>query len=200
MFERFTADARDVVVRARDEARALGHSWVGTEHLLLAALRRPDVPAVSVLLELGASYETCRAAVQSVLGEDRALGTDDAAALRILGIDLDEVRRRVEEDFGPGALEGPPESSPKRGILRRRRWRRTCPRPGHLSFMPRAKRALERSLREALALNDRHIGVEHIVLGLLDPKGNLAVDTLARLGVSPLCARALMMARRNRAA
>lgn len=200
MFERFTADAREMVVRAQHEARSLGHSWVGTEHLLLAALRRPDLPAVVALLELGASYEDCRAAVQTLLGENRTLGTDDAAALLSLGIDLDEVRRRVEENFGPGALDRAPESPPRRGILRRRRWRTACPRPGHLSFMPRAKRALERSLREALALHDRHIGVEHIVLGLLDPKGNLAVETLRSLGVSLPVARAHVLGRLNRAA
>jgi hypothetical protein len=73
----------------------------------------------------------------------------DASALAAIGIDLDAVRRSVEESFGPGALSG-----------RRRR------RGGHLPLCPKAKRALERSLREALALSDRHIGPEHILLGL----------------------------------
>ena len=36
MFERFTASARRVVVLAQDEARALDHDHIGTEHLLLA--------------------------------------------------------------------------------------------------------------------------------------------------------------------
>jgi ATP-dependent Clp protease ATP-binding subunit ClpA len=35
VFERFTAEARRVVARAQDEARSLGHNYVGTEHLLL---------------------------------------------------------------------------------------------------------------------------------------------------------------------
>ena len=38
MFERFTESARQVVVHARDEARALGHGHIGTEHLLLGLL------------------------------------------------------------------------------------------------------------------------------------------------------------------
>ena len=36
MFERFTQEAREVVVLAQEEARALGHNYIGTEHLLLA--------------------------------------------------------------------------------------------------------------------------------------------------------------------
>ena len=42
MFERFTTGAREVVVGAQTEARALGHGWIGTEHLLLAVAGRPD--------------------------------------------------------------------------------------------------------------------------------------------------------------
>ena len=37
MFERFTDGARQVVVRAQEDARRLGHSYIGSEHLLLAA-------------------------------------------------------------------------------------------------------------------------------------------------------------------
>ena len=38
MFERFTERARQVVVLAQDEARALKHNYIGTEHLLLGLL------------------------------------------------------------------------------------------------------------------------------------------------------------------
>jgi ATP-dependent Clp protease ATP-binding subunit ClpC len=39
VFERFTEQARQVVVHAQDEARTLGHNYIGTEHLLLGVLR-----------------------------------------------------------------------------------------------------------------------------------------------------------------
>ena len=39
MFARFTEPARQVVVLAQDEARALRHNYIGTEHLLLGLLR-----------------------------------------------------------------------------------------------------------------------------------------------------------------
>ena len=42
MFERFTAYARRAVVTAQEEARELNHNYIGTEHILLALLRRPD--------------------------------------------------------------------------------------------------------------------------------------------------------------
>jgi ATP-dependent Clp protease ATP-binding subunit ClpC len=40
VFERFTERARQVIVLAQDEARGLGHSYIGIEHLLLGFLRR----------------------------------------------------------------------------------------------------------------------------------------------------------------
>ena len=48
MFERFTASARQIVVRAQSEARELGHGFIGCEHLLLALLAA-DEPAADVL-------------------------------------------------------------------------------------------------------------------------------------------------------
>ncbi|MGH3091540.1 MAG: Clp protease N-terminal domain-containing protein, partial [Gaiellaceae bacterium] len=49
MFERFTERARQVVVYAQDEARALKHNYIGTEHLLLGLLREEEGPAARVL-------------------------------------------------------------------------------------------------------------------------------------------------------
>jgi len=49
MFERFTSQARDVVVRAQQEARDLRHRQVGTEHLLLALLSTETGAAGAVL-------------------------------------------------------------------------------------------------------------------------------------------------------
>jgi ATP-dependent Clp protease ATP-binding subunit ClpA len=194
MFERFTHDARDVVVRAQQEARMLRHNWIGSEHLLAAVLTKPQAAGVAILTGLGVTADGCRAAITELIGTG-GFGTRDADALRTLGIDLDDVRRRVEAHFGEGALESP---------QRRRsrlpwRWRSTST-AGHLPFCSRAKRALERSLREALALGDRHIGVEHILLGLLDPRGNTAVDVLRHLQVEPDTVRARLLSELGKAA
>ena len=199
MFERFTHEARDVVVGAQLEARALGHNWIGTEHLLLAVLTQREGPARSALDRLGVTEDAFRAEVLRVCGHG-GFAARDADALRTLGIDLDEVRRRVEKSFGPGALDR------SHRVLRTRRrrlpWRRRrCDEArGHIPFAPRAKRALERALREALALQDRHIGVEHVLLGLLDPKGNLAVELLDGLGVDPQDVRRALLSDLGKAA
>jgi len=66
--------------------------------------------------------------------------------------------------------------------------------------MPRAKRALERAQREAIALGDRDIGVEHLLLGLLDPRSNMAVELLRHLGANPEVIRTRVLADLGKAA
>jgi ATP-dependent Clp protease ATP-binding subunit ClpA len=201
MFERFTPAARQVVVRAQDEARAFGHPWLGTEHLLLGVLAEPQAPGVSVLSDLGVTVDTGRAALRQLVGLGRGgLGESDADALRTLGIDLDEVRRRVEASFGPGALDHPPHARERRRRPRRRGRCEPAAATGHLPFMPRAKRALERAQREAIDLGDRDIGVEHLLLGLLDPRNSMAVELLRHLGANPEVVRTRLLADLGKAA
>jgi ATP-dependent Clp protease ATP-binding subunit ClpA len=71
---------------------------------------------------------------------------------------------------------------------------------GHLRFTESAKRALEQSLRQALALKHRHIGTDHILLGLLTSDQDPASRTLLRLGVTPSVVRALVGEQMGRAA
>ena len=188
MFERFTDTAREVVVEAQGEARALGHGRIGTEHLLLGALRHPDQPGVEALRRLGVTRERFRSGIREVVG-DGGLTVADAGALSTVGIDLDQVRRQIEDAFGPGALDQSDDGTPGRRRWRRHRSRGDRRPAGHIPFAPNAKRALERSLREALALKDRQIGVEHLLLGLLDLRTNRASEVLRHLGVEPSAAR-----------
>jgi ATP-dependent Clp protease ATP-binding subunit ClpA len=81
---------------------------------------------------------------------------DDAEALRSIGIDLRAVRDSVTRSFGKDAWDNALRNSGRR---RRRR--------GHIPFTKPAKKALELSLREALAHKDNMIGCEHIMLGIL---------------------------------
>jgi hypothetical protein len=116
-------------------------------------------------------------------------GDSDIAALQSIGIDLDAVRKKIEETFGPGALEPPPAPSRRRGLLRRRR------RPlGHTPFTPRAKKVLELSLREALRLKHNYIGTEHILLGLLREGQGLAAKVLTDEGFDLTDLRRLTLA------
>lgn len=147
MFERFTPAARQVVIRAQDEARGFAHPWIGTEHLLLAVLAAPDSPAAALLAEQGVTLDTARAALDLLVGRG-GFCASDAAALRTVGIDLDQVRRSAEATFGPGALDRPPAWRCRRRFVVGRR-HRLDDASGELPFMPRAKRALERARHEA---------------------------------------------------
>jgi ATP-dependent Clp protease ATP-binding subunit ClpC len=68
MFERFTERARQVVVLAQDEARALRHNYIGTEHLLLGLLREEEGLAARVLETLGVTLEQSRDQVRAIIG------------------------------------------------------------------------------------------------------------------------------------
>jgi ATP-dependent Clp protease ATP-binding subunit ClpC len=68
VFERFTERARQVVVLAQDESRALGHDYIGTEHLLLGLLREEEGVAARVLESLGVELESAQAQVEAIVG------------------------------------------------------------------------------------------------------------------------------------
>ena len=68
MFERFTERARQVVVLAQDEARALKHNYIGTEHILLGLLREEEGLAARVLESLDITVEEVRAQVARIVG------------------------------------------------------------------------------------------------------------------------------------
>jgi ATP-dependent Clp protease ATP-binding subunit ClpC len=68
MFERFTDHARQVVVLAQEEARALGHPAIGSEHILLGLLREEEGLASRVLGSLGVEIEAMRERVAQLAG------------------------------------------------------------------------------------------------------------------------------------
>jgi ATP-dependent Clp protease ATP-binding subunit ClpA len=225
MFERFTDSARGIVSQAQLNARRLGHSYIGCEHLLMAAAM-VEGPAGAALREQDITPERIQL---TLLGTIAPLSGLDEEALASIGIDLDAVRAKVEAEFGPDALTwaGPAASESRRPAwgkgplaeLKRRRRRRQSgnsashptgpvgsapfspgPAPrGHIPFTPRAKKTLELSLREAEALHDSSIGAEHITLALLTPRDGTVPRILAALGVEPASVRAAILARYRKA-
>jgi len=178
MFERFTAGARQVVTLAGQEARQLGHRYIGTEHLLLAMLDESSGGAAAVLHGAGVAREHVRDEVTRLLqaGPYAGLGESDAEALRSIGIDLPAVRAKIEEVFGAGALDAVHAPPPRRGLLR---WSAaTWPPGGGRPFSARAKKVLELSLRECIHIGHKEIRSEHILLGLLREGQGLAVKVL----------------------
>jgi ATP-dependent Clp protease ATP-binding subunit ClpA len=231
MFERFTDTARHVVVQAQEDARRLGHHYIGCEHLLLAAAATGE-PAGVVLRDHGVTPERIEAEILRTIGRGQTadpLGGLDRQALASIGIDLDVVRARIEAAFGPDALtralpaarqrrrpawgKGPLAELTRR--RRRRRARRHAPRPtgprgdapllpgpaprGHIPFTPRAKKSLELSLREAKALHDNYIGVQHLSLALLTLQDGMVPVILTALGAPAASLRAAILARYRKA-
>jgi len=72
MFERFNDEARRTVVLAQEEARALDHGWIGTEHLLLAMGALQEGVAGAALSSMGVDHQAVRDRVVELLsdGED----------------------------------------------------------------------------------------------------------------------------------
>ncbi|WP_345437304.1 Clp protease N-terminal domain-containing protein [Actinoallomurus vinaceus] len=68
MFERFADTARRVVVHAQEEALALEHGHIGTEHLLLGLLRGDTDGAVRALAAAGVDLDTARRDVEDIVG------------------------------------------------------------------------------------------------------------------------------------
>jgi ATP-dependent Clp protease ATP-binding subunit ClpA len=187
MLERFTDKARRAVVLAKEKAHQRGDDRVGPLHVLYA-LATGDGVASMALAALGVDAM----AVDRELGPARRPGTEtggtDAEALKTIGIDLDEIKRKIEETFGEGALERVP--------LQRKALNWTGPR---IPFGDEAKLTLALSLAEARALRDNYIGTEHVLLGLLrlaerNPRGEFAAVTLPELGLDPATARDRVLA------
>ncbi|GAB3007390.1 Clp protease N-terminal domain-containing protein [Streptomyces pseudoechinosporeus] len=170
MFERFTKDARAVVLGAVDHAERMGAETVEEGHLLLSLLDREGSRGSFALASLGLDRQ--KESVKEALAEVRrrgGLSRADADALSGLGIDVAEIVSRVEEAHGVGALGGDKKD---------KRWW-----SGHRTFTRGAKDTLEKSLRIAVGRRDRHIGDEHILLALTALPG-VAAEALADHGVT----------------
>ena len=68
MVERFTDQARDVVIRAREQARLLKHDHVGTEHLLLGLIAEQDGLAARALTALDVRLDAVREQIVQIIG------------------------------------------------------------------------------------------------------------------------------------
>ena len=99
-----------------------------------------------------------------LLGLVREDGGVAGRALESLGITEEAARQQVGEVTGRGQQDPP---------------------RGHIPFTPRAKKILQLSMREAIALGHAYIGTEHILLGLVREDDGAAVRVLNGLGADP---------------
>lgn len=165
MFERFTHDARVVVIEAQERARETGSPEIDALHLLSGLMRTEAGIARSLLDGFGVTAEDIAAELDRVRRRG-GMSDTDAEALEGFGIDVEQIIARVEQVHGEGALAGKPGGGKR----------------GHIPFSREAKKVLEGSLKQAVDLGHKHIGEEHLLLSLTAKPGP-AADVLAKRGI-----------------
>lgn len=173
MFDRLTPAARQVMSLALEESEQLGPGYVGDEHILLGLLRGPTSQASSLLREHGLRLSDARAELQRMVaaGLTPRSHTDDARALHAVGIDVEDVRRRLVTAFGAEAVGAAVWRASRRPWWRGGGKRRT-PLCGAPFF---AKRALQLAASHAESRGEAAVTPEHLLYGVLrdldDPYG-----------------------------
>jgi ATP-dependent Clp protease ATP-binding subunit ClpA len=169
IWERLTPDSQEVIRLAYVEAGELGHPCLADEHVLLGLLRQHSSQAAALLQAAGLDLATARAELQRV-GPTLGPRVDPADALRTLGIEVDQVRRRLEATFGADTVH-----AAERRVWRRPRWRGGHPRPSPVCVYLLAKRSLQIAADFADRRGEAGIGPEHLLYGVLhdarDPLG-----------------------------
>ncbi len=152
MFLRFTDKSRTSVESAFEEARMMGHDFLGDEDLLLGILHADEGIAAEALASLGVTLQEARDECEGMLSD----------ALSSIGISLEDIRREAGDAF-----------------------EMSLPEDRKIPYSPRAKNALVRARKVMRRLGDKHLGTEHVLLGILGNEEGPAVRMLGRLGVSP---------------
>ena len=104
MFERFTDQARQVVVQAQEEARTLGHNYIGTEPILLGLLSEPEGLAAQALSSLEISRDTAREQVVEIVGTGAGQQSGHIPftprTKKVLELSLREAQRLGDDHIG----------------------------------------------------------------------------------------------------
>ncbi len=186
MSGRVTGEGRLVVTLAGEQARRLGHGFLGCEHLLYG-VASVDSDAGTVLRARGITPQRYEQEFVNLIDPHRSTGRQtpvdpfDREALAAIGIDLDVVRERVETAFGPGALTRTDNHRTRRPFGRPRR---VGIPSGHLPLTRRAKRCLVCAMRSDQERRSRHLTPDEIALALLATKHGLVPRILAAMGTS----------------
>jgi hypothetical protein len=137
--------------------------------VLRVLVRDPEGDATRLLAQLGISADAVDAALAWWLADGTPAARIDPQALAQLGIDFEALRDRLEQTFGPGALE------------------RT--RSGCLGICPLLKMALAYALDHSAG---RPLADEHVLLGMLNVPDSVAARVLGGLGASRRAAEAIV--------
>ncbi len=105
MFEKFTERARQVILQAREEALEMGHSYLGSEHILLALIKDEDIPTL-VMSRFGLSADKVRKAIMGQITRGSHSGEILFApdAKRVIEFAVEEARILHHQFVGPEHL------------------------------------------------------------------------------------------------
>jgi ATP-dependent Clp protease ATP-binding subunit ClpC len=96
-FDRFSGRAKNVLTLAQEEARHLGHNYIGTEHLLLGLVRERDGLAAKVLMTMGIDLNDARRRVESIIGRSNRVVFGELRltprSKKVIELAVDEARR-----------------------------------------------------------------------------------------------------------
>jgi len=192
-----TAEARAIPMGGFEQARRLGHPYIGPEHWLLA-LVGADHPAAAALREHGVTPDRVEEQVVRLAGGG-LFGDLDRNALAAVGIDFDVVRDRLAESLGQQALSRASNAAHRDPVVRW--WDPRRPGPGvHANgvFLPHglgAGQCFRNARAEQLARQGTQIDVGDLALGLLSVTQGLLPAVLSALGVSARDLRAAVAER-----
>jgi ATP-dependent Clp protease ATP-binding subunit ClpC len=100
-FDRFTESAKELLTLAQSEAERAGHSYIGTEHLLLGMIAEPEGLAGRALRSFGLDLAAMRATVEKVLSTGPGVGVVQQQMLP-----TSRVKRIIEMAFEEASVNG----------------------------------------------------------------------------------------------
>lgn len=188
MLDHCDQNTMTVVNTALEQARSFGHSYLGTEHLLVALVRHRDLlpePVGALLPDADVLIST----LATVLGKPPR--PRDAELLQVVGINLDEIRAAVRQTFGSDALD---RLGRQRVHQPWQPWR--CPSrrctsllAGSMSCAPRVKQAFEHARRDIARRQLDLIGPLSLLLGMIDVEDAISNRLLREAGLDPAVLR-----------
>jgi ATP-dependent Clp protease ATP-binding subunit ClpA len=152
----YTPRVKKVLAHAGQEAKALNHSYIGTEHILLGLLAEKDGMAAQVLRNFNVNIERCRTEILAELNTKLPMVESEAG---------------LRNDSSSDALRHPLHIHPTAGTK------------GGGPYTLRAWKALIMARREADWFHHEYVGTEHLLLALLSQRDDVAVGLLQKMGV-----------------
>jgi ATP-dependent Clp protease ATP-binding subunit ClpA len=207
----FSPGANAALEAGLHESLDVGHNFIGTEHILLGILRRPEPQVAQALTRAGADVADLVARVEQalpgrsiveiapdIMGFERltefargaiVLAQDEARALNHNYVGTEHILLGLLSEEQGGAAQALATVGVRldaaREEVRRAVGVGDAPVVGQIPFTPHARRILTFAREEATALNHWSVGTEHLLLGLVGRHGGIATAVLAELGADP---------------